>query len=549
MARYVALVILLTVAVLAAFWMHATPPTPPAASVPTPTAPEPSAAPPLPVPAPTPAAPSTEAAPVPGLALRGQVVDEQGVALAGAEVRLYAENGGEPLAITNSADEGRFEFPIKEMGDFLVVAEQNGKVALEAAEQGMLEVTLTLRARSTIRGIVLRADDAPVSDCSVTLHTAIEGGGSGLPETVRVFLNGGQESATTGADGTFRFQIGAGGPYRVEAVHEEFGQADSGLVVFTPELPRELELRLHLAIPVSVSGTVSDSRGRPVQGAHIEIANDLAPNVNPPKNKVRSAESDASGRFTIEKVLPGANEFRVTADSFSDVTDTIEVPEGGLQQWKIVLYRGATIRGRYLADGRLWADIGIQIITENGSGEIDGARTDSTGQFERTGLLPGQYLLIAHGPNAGFQTVPYHLTLEEGQTKTVDLGPDVGASISGRLVGVPDGVTSFVRLVKPGGAPSLDIMGEEGPGQFERLQDLVGQTLAQGDSTFELQGLPPGTYDLEVYSLRVNTPNDSGEALRESLRTPVVRTSITVGSDPVDIEIAVPNQPPTAAGQ
>lgn len=92
--------------------------------------------------------------------------------------------------------------------------------------------------------------------------------------------------------------------------------------------------------PRTVSGSVHDSVGRPLEGAVIVLN---------PMDAMRAARTDAAGRFQFDRVNPGRYALRTTRIGSLPDERTIVVPEEGLQ---VSINAGAhTVSARH-ADGR-----------------------------------------------------------------------------------------------------------------------------------------------------------------------------------------------------
>lgn len=128
--------------------------------------------------------------------------------------------------------------------------------------------------------------------------------------------------------------------------------------------------------------------------------------------------------------------------------------------------------------------------------------TDLDGKFELRDAPEGGYIMLTYAPGWLFEYGDVvSVTYDRDSFIRVDL--DRGASIQGRVVGDSSQPVSGVKVIaeyRPPGAPPLGrlvrrglrfLNGEFLKGPFERTTDSQG--------AFEIDGLPPGRYDLTAY--------------------------------------------------
>jgi hypothetical protein len=192
----------------------------------------------------------------------------------------------------------------------------------------------------------------------------------------------------------------------------------------------------------------------------------------------------------------------------------------------------------------------VMFIGPNG---IEMAQTDSQGQFDVTGLPMGSYMVTAFDPgrlaggNTNFQFAPQVVDILGGEVANLNLGPGslgdeqansntgsnlVGASapVTGTITGLGNGTTA-VALRRPGG-PAVEALSIANlGGLIEAMRYLAGQTFVNGDGTFSLDGIAPGTYILEVYSVDFPQGRPDPMAWLNGTRTPVYRQEITITPD------------------
>jgi protocatechuate 3,4-dioxygenase beta subunit len=261
-------------------------------------------------PAPVAAKPKTARA-----ALEGRVLDRFGAAVAGARVTIAADTGfpidlelerefpwlRRQRAETNS--DGRFRFDAVEPGSLQVAVSAGGFAPFEqrgvAVPAGGAELEPFVLARGAIlSGIVVDPDGRPVADARV-LRVQLEDTG--------FFMIGEREpAATTGADGRFRVDRLACGPWRFVVRSEEHpdleveGQADEPGV-------EQSGLRWQLSPGATIAGTVtgvpSGERGqlevRATKGAGFEGIFGLGSG--------RTARVESNGSFLVRGLEVGGS--------------------------------------------------------------------------------------------------------------------------------------------------------------------------------------------------------------------------------------------------
>jgi protocatechuate 3,4-dioxygenase beta subunit len=261
------------------------------------------------------------------------------------------------------------------------------------------------------------------------------------PRALRSMFAGGAQIDPK--DGTFEFRQVFPGSYRVVVYSQDFsarpGPPDAsnrvGAIarVDVANKPIELSLQLHRA--VDISGTVeierSNNAAEPLTSGQINIQltseNQFGPGPTP-------TQVNDDGTFTIKSVSPGewrirlngpaafAKSVRLGAD---DVTNQpLDLTSGSAGPLHIVVSNNtATVRGTAPAGRMLFA---ARIDDDDFNfGWQQGTQVDPSGQFVMPGLAPGKYRIVAGEiggpmPEEGGQEV----IVAEGETATIDIKPD-----------------------------------------------------------------------------------------------------------------------------
>jgi len=171
------------------------------------------------------------------------------------------------------------------------------------------------------------------------------------------------------------------------------------------------------AVPRTVTGSVQDTTGRPLEGAVIVLN---------PLGAMRAARTDAAGRFRFDRVTPGRYTIRTTRIGSMPDERVITVPDEGLQvsiTLTAIPYRmdTLTIVGRrtgifgttvYREDFRALGAVEVSVL---GTGHR--MRTSSDGKFSFGDVRPGGW--VVKGRRDGFETTMFAVVVPD--TAAVEL--------------------------------------------------------------------------------------------------------------------------------
>jgi hypothetical protein len=303
---------------------------------------------------------------------------------------------------------------------------------------------------------------------------------------------------------------------------------------------------------VRVTGrVVTADTGNPLAGAQVQISSPALP-------KPRQVTTDAGGRYEISGLPPGRYKLSVSRLGFVAIEygqtrpfepgRDLELPDGQtVDRIDFALSRGGVITGRVTDQSGepqpgmamtamrfAWTPNGARTLERISSGFFGGVVTDDLGQFRIYGLMPGSYVVAVGAVPGGFigpeprpQGVTYYpgtANVDEAQPMQVELGQEVSAHFS--LVSArPARVSGTV--VDSAGRPvvwrQLILVSRTEGGVFTRSSGTT-----RPDGTFEITGVAPGTYTIELYPVRSDTAD------REFASLPIS----VVGDDITDLMIA-----------
>lgn len=345
-----------------------------------------------------------------------------------------------------------------------------------------LQLELEVRGTLALRGIVVQPNGKPVADFRARIKKL---------RTLRGpnYSPGDDWQEISDPQGRFAVDVPGPGVYAVEATADGFAIARSD-EVNTDARPAK-ELLIKLSAGKTLSGSVVDEQGKPIDGA---VVFSLAKNGHPlPVSaeglKPNAGVKTAAGKFRIAGLNPGKDVLHIVHPDYAmAAVDELEIKAEGEQlPLKIVMRQGRRLRGRVFDnDGRPAADVTLQFQgDERYGGPSDGRQLFATATTDENGLyevarLPAQLLYVHRENEWEARGVLRQAVLPvDGKTSTVDFG---GASkTTGRL------------LVN--GAPLADkvvLLSGESP----HFGILRAQALTDAEGRFTFRGIPAGEHVL-----------------------------------------------------
>lgn len=427
-----------------------------------------------------------------GASLAGRVLDTDGTAAADVEVRLNLPV--DELLRANSAvfglgffkrgrtdGDGRFRF------DDVVPARWTAEASTEDAGASQEGIELAL---GELHEIELRLQPVDELTVHVTNHLGEPVAKAEISVGPKVRS---QRRARGHTDSGGRVDLWISpGSANVEIEHPDLPSQSREVVLD----PGDNELHVQLVPGWEISGMVRTASGSPIPGTPIEAGKArpeglgadarsglvlsmrrLQRVIEPPPRSISGADGSFRltgldrGRYRLVARLPG-----YTA---RESADEIEINGQSVTGVEVVLEPGASIRGT--VTGLQSSEMATVEILAWGDVLFRSATPDTEGGFELEALAPGMWQLMASAGDR--RSLVESLTLEPGATgASVELRFEPGHRLTGQVLiaGEPASDGFVTALLK---------------GQLGRKNRLRTRTDHQG--RFDIEGLPPGTYELE----------------------------------------------------
>lgn len=372
-------------------------------------------------------------------AVSGEVVDADGVPVAGAQVVAVPEDRGRFAALAESRvggysavlsdDAGRFTLGGLEEGAYQVRASVVDTVQSVAfwmapgviAHTGDREVQVVLHAPGTVTGRVSLPD-------------------GGAPELFSVGLTAQVPVWFRGQEGTFSLKNTPVGTWRLRVSAPGFASVAVDRVKVSDGAVVDLG-RIELKLGRTLRGAVRDDQGRPVEGAQVQVAPQILGDGSGLGGALARTTTDAEGTFTLSGLEQGPLMI-VAEHERVGRSDPVPVPEGEPAPMELRLKAQGALEGVVRRAGR---PLGNVPVVAQPPGSATGrfmVTTQEDGHFQFDRLAEGPYLVTAvvgDGPTAQIQQSI--ATEVEGTRGEVDVDVESGP---GALE---------VQLVEAGGAP------------------------------------------------------------------------------------------------
>jgi hypothetical protein len=456
--------------------------------------------------------------------IRGRVVDaESGRAIPDFRIRYQPDaQGGMRFVMRGGPGRGRGPYEKQpfhaEDGSFVLEDVPAGRWTVEAFAPGYQPgsasgvavgegeaaegVDVRLSKGGVITGRVLESRTGrPLPDANVRAELSGEGRRPGM---IRMGGEGGENEASTDAEGRYEIAGLAPGTWTVTATHPDWSEATASVEL--KDAPAVADIRLGRG--GSIGGTVL-AAGRPVGGAQVSLqrAGDTAFRAGAAfGDDEQAALSDEGGRFRFERLTPGRYTLGASLRDQSSAPAEAVLTGDDAQEVQLVLSEGAVVRG--LVTGLPDAQLTNVNVSAQGRDYFATTRTAAGGGFELTGVPEGPLTLNARTGDflTGSRSASVTLTIGPGQAEAAaEIVFEQGYRIEGR--------------VTRAGRPVADAMVSAFPEAGGR-RSSNGRTDDSGG--YVLEGLDEGRYTVTANPL-------TGGA-------PIRRTVDVTGDTTVDLE-------------
>jgi hypothetical protein len=237
---------------------------------------------------------------------------------------------------------------------------------------------------------------------------------------------------------------------------------------------------------VLVGKVIAKATGKPVEGAKVHARGSWDDRWGGD-----TTFTDADGRFRIDRLEPGVYKPMAEVEgAFGMAESSVHL---GLAQTSdevvIQVHRAATVTGRVVLAGskdKEGCDMGWISLHDEAAGLMRFSELREGGEVEIKAVLPGTYKVMPGCQNAVTRKDYPAVEVAEEDVHGLEWEVDPGLAIRG-------------VVVDPKGEPAEEInVNAQMKGGDPRGQRPGAWSFTEKDGTFELTGLLPGTYDLDV---------------------------------------------------
>jgi protocatechuate 3,4-dioxygenase beta subunit len=513
--------------------------------------------------------------------IRGRVVAlDTGTPLRRVQLRLMGGNLRNGRSALSDA-QGQFEFKELPAGRYTLMATKGGFVTLQYGQRGptdsgkqieladgqaLPKVDMALPRGAIITGRVVDENGDPIAEVPIAaLQYRLFNGRRRLMPTGRTSMTNdlGQYRLYGLAPGEYYVSAASRGgmPMGMDAPDDPSGYAPT-FYPGTPNIAEAQRLALHVGeeaaadfqlVPtrlVRISGTVTDSSGKPAANGFLALQNrgaDSGPMIGGGGTMVRP-----DGTFQLTGISPGNYQLVVqtnmgsgpnSADSREVATLPLAVSAQDISDLRITTSKGITLSGHVTYEG------GTPPPQGNGGtamrmmcmpadpestpamGGMSPAPANDQGQFEIKGIT-APCLIRTTGPGAGWSTKAIVLNGVDVIDRPIT---PAGKPITGVDVILTNRVTTLTGSVTDGrGQPSKDYTVVVFPDDRDKWQNptinqrYLRRARPDQDGLFKITALPPGNYLVVAFDT-IEPGTESDPEFLEKIQSLGVKASLSEG--------------------
>jgi len=436
----------------------------------------------------------------PPIAISGRAVDDAGAPVTKFRVRTGdAANQEAPWRISQpgaSGDEiesadGTFELRTLGRGTWTIALEADGHGGSQPqtitlpGDSGPFTFVLPRAARLAGRVLDPGGRSAPGAKVKMSRSTGAQ-----------PWMNDSSEHETDG-EGHFEFENVEPGAVELRAKLDGFAASAALDLEVKPALPQD-ELELTLRVGGTLTGEVYRKDGTPDPGQQVMAQQAMGGEGN------NTAQTDGSGRFTMEHLAPGRYQVLCVPDMEEAMARGDEDPVAMLEKLRmgavevrdgevVHIVLGAPpaspvqLTGIVREAGRPMPELFVMALAEGSAmlSNLKSARTAADGTFSIQLPAPGDWILLV-GEGMNGEGNEFSIEVPEAETHAVELDLPTGR-VSGHVV-TPDGA--------PAASLQVSLSGGRGVTMFNMSGGREVQTDRDGRFTFER--VRAGEYDLRA---------------------------------------------------
>ncbi|MEK7866557.1 MAG: carboxypeptidase regulatory-like domain-containing protein [Planctomycetota bacterium] len=380
-------------------------------------------------------------------------------------------------------------------GKHIIQARAKGFAPGQSAEfdvalgQTVTGIVVELTPGGGLRGVVRSArTKEPVAGATITRLEKL----AMMDIDADTFLANPAGPCKTDEQGRFVMADVPPGSLRIRVNHADFAALIRTVDIDEGEVTEEEFL---LGDAARIFGRVVDYGDRPRPGVTVSTITAAYTDQN-------SAQTDKDGKYELKGLAAGTYmvaiyEMGEGAAGAKMNMRTVVVKEGESVQVDFTPSDGVRLYGSVRQGGRVQSKVQLQFFATSGGGAMMSAQTDDSGGYELTGVRPGEYSVIV-----GKTMMKCAIPAGQREVKQ-DFDLPTGA-VSGRVYDVRTRAKvagAEVQAYRTGGTKG---------GMADFLERYAGSATSDEEGAYELSGLDPGEYVLQVskegYAVEMTAP-------------------------------------------